>query len=429
MIILQALFGVQIKNKKMKFYITLILFLCCALSPSIVSGENDRHAGNLETHLLEYFLYAVDEVNCTTCPIFTDYGQLLDDINANSWLKAAVRNSDKPTRNSIFKAWEILSKSGSDFAGAGLANSETLVKALAKDLRDSEALRTFLSTAPDSGVDLAQFSRRVRAWEALASSSPELRRSVDNLELIESFSDRFHYSVSSEWDAFRSLFDEVPIDKHDELVELLHRAEKDFDNNNLWSVRAEIDAGGHLFLEIEGGITYTPLAKPIVGDLSIQSLDVNQFETVVSDLTFPHLDPNKPGVRMLLGNDNSVSWGQYYPTQPGVLDVHVHGDFLHPNLVNVPDLPSGLGEHVIVAVQDGVLIIMTPSQVADIIRSHPSFDQINAVRLFNCNGIAGGQEIADRISKPVITSTDFISVNSSGQMWTENGTMVKLINE
>jgi hypothetical protein len=182
MIILQALFGVQIKNKKMKFYITLILFLCCALSPSIVSGENDRHAGNLETHLLEYFLYAVDEVNCTTCPIFTDYGQLLDDINANSWLKAAVRNSDKPTRNSIFKAWEILSKSGSDFAGAGLANSETLVKALAKDLRDSEALRTFLSTAPDSGVDLAQFSRRVRAWEALFDAPDLIRLNTDVLE-------------------------------------------------------------------------------------------------------------------------------------------------------------------------------------------------------------------------------------------------------
>jgi len=132
---------------------------------------------------------------------------------------------------------------------------------------------------------------------------------------------------------------------------------------------------------------------------------------------------------MLLGNDESVAWGLKYPTQPGILDVHVHGDFLHPFIVNLPDLPTGLSEHVIVAVQDKVLIVMTPSQVADIIRSHPLFDQINAVRLFNCNGIAGGQEVADRIAKPVITSTDFISVNSSGYMWVNNGTMVKLINE
>lgn len=173
--------------KHLLILLTFIVSLC--FSSPVSAAVPDGRA--LSITLEELILLLDDNEECITCPSFTNYGKLLDDLEATPWFKTAVVNSANSTeRGSLFRAWDILTKSESSFAGVGLMSSEDVVQALARDLRgaDGEDLRVFLNTAPDSGVDFIEFQNRVRAWEVARQYTdptdiPLLTRLVNDMEV------------------------------------------------------------------------------------------------------------------------------------------------------------------------------------------------------------------------------------------------------
>jgi hypothetical protein len=147
-----------------------------------------------------YTLETVDEAECLTCPAFTDYGKLLDDVKSTPWFKQAILNSaSKAERNSFFNAWDVLTKSGSSFAGEAFAASEDVVKTLASDLRRSEELRGFLSTAPNPEVSFDLFKNRVRAWETVHDIAKIDQLDISTLEAIADFT-RVNRTKLHEWE-------------------------------------------------------------------------------------------------------------------------------------------------------------------------------------------------------------------------------------
>jgi hypothetical protein len=134
-----------------------------------------------DIEVLESSNRELPETECATCPLFTNYGKLQDDLKNVEWFEEAITNSTTARRSSLFSSWDIFTKSDSQYARRlNTDEAEDAIFDLAIDLRESSRLRAFLDTAPNSGVDIEDFKRRVRAYEALIEY-PDFRADPDIL--------------------------------------------------------------------------------------------------------------------------------------------------------------------------------------------------------------------------------------------------------
>lgn len=143
---------------KFKSIYLLFIFTCISnfFAPGGISAASETGRESVEVRIS----LLINEP-CLTCPTLLDYEKLRNDLREVSWFGELVRNSSKQERKSIFTAWDLLTSSNSTFAENGLAASEDVVKALAKDLRANPILYSFFRD--EFGVGVVDL--RVRAWQ------------------------------------------------------------------------------------------------------------------------------------------------------------------------------------------------------------------------------------------------------------------------
>jgi hypothetical protein len=156
------------KYSKQSFF----LILCLVFFGTPLSG--DTAAWNklvIENSQIE--ILGLLNLDPPTCPAFINRTKLTRDVLDYPELMRELKGRSGDAQTSAFLSWDILTKSGSAFAGAAFRdpNSITILKALASDLEDLN-LRSFLNTAPTEIVEIGLFRKRVRAWERLYSDLP-----------------------------------------------------------------------------------------------------------------------------------------------------------------------------------------------------------------------------------------------------------------
>lgn len=159
-----------------------LFFLLISISGThLYSADSTIVVSGFDVEVLESSNRELPETESATCPLFTNYGKLQDDLKNVEWFEEAITNSTATRRSSLFSSWDIFTKSDSRYARyLDTEEAEDAIFDLAIDLRESSRLRAFLDTAPNSGVDIEDFKKRVRAYEALIEY-PDFRANPDIL--------------------------------------------------------------------------------------------------------------------------------------------------------------------------------------------------------------------------------------------------------
>ncbi|GJM33487.1 MAG: hypothetical protein DHS20C18_24880 [Saprospiraceae bacterium] len=286
---------------------------------------------------------------------------------------------------------------------------------------ETPQLNNFLDDlASEQGAVLVAFlgenPEGVRAWEVLSFSS-EKRASLGFLQSLLNIQSRVSYNDFNHWDAIINAFQNLTNTQKAKLVDEIRLCDEFYDNSDEFLLtfikEPETDLKPFLNGSDLRGRGSLDLDEP---DFLLQygpGVTIEEFHQQSIETIQQYIDLSKPSHAFLFGLDESINLGVLFPQQPGILDIHIHGQY---------DITAG--DYKFFFYHDerswhiaDAGVWLGAEELADIIMSSSEFSDINAIRLFACCGEqSGAKRIAEITGKPVLGANFIISVADNGDM-------------
>lgn len=284
-----------------------------------------------------------------------------------------------------------------------------ILRTLTDDLA-SPALENFFNGTPD-GVKFYSILAK-NGEPALAS----LRADPNSLNILKHISTRFSFNGVQGAEGLAKMFEQFPAEKYAEILDIIKRIDDKYDGGDAWKMDLTITPQGEISVDFRKSSTKprdTGNFNPREDDS--YSLDTEwAFEQKLLELSNKYIDPSKPAIKVIIGEDNAVACAIKYTSLPGLLDIHSHGGTIEGKFYF-----QGLDEY------RDVLVSYTVDQMIEFITDLKKEVNFNAVRILSCHGEQAGHDLAKALSMPVITgSNGVMRVNTStGNLSLPHGTL------